>query len=470
MGHHWDTVRGGGDVARTTRSAKLDSRTSRGKLSTGDRHQEPLADYLTLTYRRPEGGGAGVWGARLRPPGREAMQRLGNADDILEADGECVLNYSQAVATAAEWAKTKRQAWKDEAAGIVVVNVEPAKPYTVADAWLDYTKDAERRGVRGLAIYKQSYRRWIEQQLGSIEVHKLTRDQIEKWHADMAAEPRTVHRAEPKPPKRTYIRKTPLPIKELKPVAVKPTKSPEEQARARKDSANRILTILKSALNVAFDRGKVSTAPWSLVKPFKNVASQRLRFLDTKEQIKLVTACDEVDTELGQLVRGALFTGARYNELCQIIVRDFDEVGQTLFIRHGKGKGASVARHVLLTGEAVMFFHGLVKNRGKDEPMFARKNVIRTKREHLKERGAWAAYDADYSLGKAVALAQIEPVTFHELRHTYASDLVNAGIPLAMVAKQLGHVGTRMVEKHYGHLAQEAMRSALDSKLQAKGL
>jgi hypothetical protein len=27
------------------------------------------------------------------------------------------------------------------------------------------------------------------------------------------------------------------------------------------------------------------------------------------------------------------------------------------------------------------------------------------------------------------------------------------GVPLAVIAKQLGHADTRMVEKHYGHLA-----------------
>lgn len=44
-------------------------------------------------------------------------------------------------------------------------------------------------------------------------------------------------------------------------------------------------------------------------------------------------------------------------------------------------------------------------------------------------------------------------LTFHELRHTYASRLVMNAVPLAVVAAQLGHSDTRMVEKHYGHMA-----------------
>ena len=39
------------------------------------------------------------------------------------------------------------------------------------------------------------------------------------------------------------------------------------------------------------------------------------------------------------------------------------------------------------------------------------------------------------------------------LRHTYTSRLAMRGVPLAVIAAQLGHADTRMVEKHYGHLS-----------------
>ena len=44
------------------------------------------------------------------------------------------------------------------------------------------------------------------------------------------------------------------------------------------------------------------------------------------------------------------------------------------------------------------------------------------------------------------------PITFHGLRHTWASLAVMNGVPPMVVAKNLGHRDTRMVEKHYGHL------------------
>jgi integrase len=44
-------------------------------------------------------------------------------------------------------------------------------------------------------------------------------------------------------------------------------------------------------------------------------------------------------------------------------------------------------------------------------------------------------------------------ISFHGLRHTWARHAVMNGTPLLVVAKNLGHIDTRMVEKHYRHLA-----------------
>ena len=47
------------------------------------------------------------------------------------------------------------------------------------------------------------------------------------------------------------------------------------------------------------------------------------------------------------------------------------------------------------------------------------------------------------------------------LRHSWASHRVMAGAPLMVVAHVLGHADTRMVEKHYGHLAPSYVRDVI---------
>jgi site-specific recombinase XerD len=58
--------------------------------------------------------------------------------------------------------------------------------------------------------------------------------------------------------------------------------------------------------------------------------------------------------------------------------------------------------------------------------------------------------------------ARIEPpANFHALRHTYANLTIMNGAPLMVVARNLGHADTRMVEKHQGHMAPSYVADAI---------
>ncbi|MBP3038082.1 site-specific integrase [Bacillaceae bacterium Marseille-Q3522] len=46
-------------------------------------------------------------------------------------------------------------------------------------------------------------------------------------------------------------------------------------------------------------------------------------------------------------------------------------------------------------------------------------------------------------------------ISFHKLRHTYVSVLIDNGISEAVIAKQVGHSSTAMIQKVYGHLLKE---------------
>lgn len=46
-------------------------------------------------------------------------------------------------------------------------------------------------------------------------------------------------------------------------------------------------------------------------------------------------------------------------------------------------------------------------------------------------------------------------VTWHHLRHTFASQLIDQGFDIIFVSKQLGHSSTDVTWKVYGHLCKE---------------
>ena len=121
--------------------------------------------------------------------------------------------------------------------------------------------------------------------------------------------------------------------------------------RARKATANRILTVLRAILNRAFEKGLVADdTPWRRVKPFKRTEEPRVRFLTVGESVRLINASRE---DFRLLVRAALLTGARYGELIRLVRGEVDLDRKNIFIQPSKsGRG----RHVPLNEEGVDFF------------------------------------------------------------------------------------------------------------------
>ena len=106
---------------------------------------------------------------------------------------------------------------------------------------------------------------------------------------------------------------------------------------------------------------------------------------------------------------------------------------------------------MVLTHEGVAFFTHLATG-GRGSELLLRK----AKGE------AWRASHQLRPIAQACQRAKINPpVSFHVLRHTWASLAVMNGMPLLVVAKNLGHTDTRMVERHYGHLAPNYVADAV---------
>ncbi len=63
----------------------------------------------------------------------------------------------------------------------------------------------------------------------------------------------------------------------------------------------------------------------------------------------------------------------------------------------------------------------------------------------------------------------VPPIGFHELRHTYASLLAQAGVDLLTISKLLGHADTRITSRHYAHLCDKTLSTAVKTFLPSFG-
>jgi integrase len=267
-------------------------------------------------------------------------------------------------------------------------------------------------------------------------VSELTAREIRQWHENLVKCP---------------LRRGRRPISEGQPL---PLDDPEVQRR-RKATANRVLTILKAALNMAWREGYVpSDDAWRRVKRFRNVDVPRIRHLNHAECERLLNACEP---DFRRLVKAALLTGCRYGELTARRVSDYHADSGTVLIRTSKnGRG----RHVPLNEEGQRFFERLAAGRTGEEILLLRA-----------DGEPWRTSQQARRLRDACQVAKIVPaISFHVLRHTYGSILAMRGVSLQVIAEALGHADTRMTSRHYAHLVPSYVADTIRAKLPAFGV
>jgi integrase len=178
-----------------------------------------------------------------------------------------------------------------------------------------------------------------------------------------------------------------------------------------------------------------------------------VRYLSAAEARRLVRACPE---DFRKMVQAALLTGCRYSELARLKCGNFNSDSGTLAIRLSKGK----IRHVVLTDEAKLSFADWIKDKSPSDHVF-----LRT------DGGVWGTSHQKRPLDEASKRAEISPaVNFHILRHTHGSHLAMKGVPMGVIAAQLGHADTRMTEKHYAHLAPSYVAQVIRANFPVLGL
>jgi integrase len=367
-----------------------------------------MSDGLAIGYRKGLKGGTWIARHYAADTGRR-FESLGTADDVVDADGVTVLNFGQAQAAARKW--------------FAALANPVLAPLTVRQCLADYL-EWTMTYRKSASVTRSQIATHILPAFGDVECAKLTTKQIQTWLRDLANAPAKFRGGKFRPL----------------------DKSDAEVVRRRQSSANRILITLRAALNRAWRDGLIaSDTAWRRVEPFENVDAARIAYLTVDGAKRLINAAP---SDFRKLVQAALVTGCRYGELGRLVVSDFNPDAGTVAVRTSK---SGKPRHVVLTTEGVGLFRSLAAGKPGDALLLTRAN------------GApWKMSDQFRPMGTACANAKITPpVGFHALRHTWASLSVMAGVPLMVVARNLGHADTKMTEAHYGHLSPSYIADAI---------
>jgi integrase len=220
-----------------------------------------------------------------------------------------------------------------------------------------------------------------------------------------------------------------------------PTTDDREARRAAQATANRRFTVLRAILNSAYrkDPARVPSADaWRRVRPFQKVDRPRTRTLTAVEARALLKV---LPPDLGCLARASLYTGLRLGEVLALTTTDL--ANNAVRVEHSK---SGRPRSVPLTSEGATFFEQCAKGKNDGDRLFKPISPVSV------SRGMRAACQA----------AEVHPpATFHDLRRSYGSLLLNSGASADVISELLGHADMRMTRRAYAHLLDRTLRRAV---------
>jgi integrase len=243
-----------------------------------------------------------------------------------------------------------------------------------------------------------------------------------------------------------------VPINRLTPADILVVQTQSRAAGLSVGTVNRLLIHLRTIFNAAIQAGHLpeGSNPAQRVRPLKG-AQHRERYLTPNEVQRLFAALEHSRSpQLANIVRLLIYTGARKREILDARWEHVDLHQRVLTVPVSK---SGRPRHICLSDAAVDIFNGLDRSA---DIAWVFPNP-KTGKPLANLHNAW---------DNARRRAGLGDVRLHDLRHSFASFLVNAGHSLYEVQTLLGHQSPRMTMR-YAHLSPQSLIRAANSVSQS---
>ncbi|WHH58440.1 site-specific integrase [Petroclostridium sp. X23] len=232
-------------------------------------------------------------------------------------------------------------------------------------------------------------------------------------------------------------------------------------------SIKKVHTVLNQAFNQAIRNGIVYINPVTAAAVPKQ-KKNKVRILSKQEQKKFTEACDKINNVYTELLSFLLETGLRIGEALALIkdnvsledeeitiantahrIRNYEGTGLKTKINIGDVKTDSGYRKVPLTSKA----YNILEHRlevTKSEFVFCANNG-----SILQERNVRRTID------RIKKDTKLKDMTAHTLRHTFATRMLEAGLPLKVASEILGHKSIQITADIYMHVLPNTKKDAI---------
>jgi integrase len=213
-------------------------------------------------------------------------------------------------------------------------------------------------------------------------------------------------------------------------------------------TVNTHVGVLMKCLRTAVDWEKLAACP--SVKPLKTTTPP-FDFLTTDESERLIAAAAS-EPHYHSMVLVALRTGMRLGELLALAWEDMSFENRTITVCRSITRGvvgtpkSHKIRHIPMTDDVYSTLSQMRRASGKVWPG---------------RGGTFHDYKAVYAaLDRVSQRAGVRHIGWHVLRHSFASQLAAAGVPVMAIKDLLGHSDINMTMR-YSHMSPSVLRSAV---------
>ncbi len=213
-----------------------------------------------------------------------------------------------------------------------------------------------------------------------------------------------------------------------------------------------IQMVISHAIKLGYYQGvnPIQALPKNSRPKFDN---RKTRFFSHEDAYRLLEELAEKSDQVHDMTLLSLHCGLRFGEIASLTWRDVDQVHGFITLRNTKSGND---RTVTMTNEVSEMFSGRTGDHG--ELVFP----CRTGKPQRILSRTFARVVDELGFNDGVAKNdRKQKLTFHSCRHTCASWLVMAGVPLYTVQKILGHSTIAMTER-YAHLAPKEFKAAVN--------